>query len=491
MRRAALFACGGALLAISCRWAAAGDLRNGGLPEYLLLHCAAALVFLAALALVRQGERAGDAPGPRAFALALGLAVACRVVLLVGAEPSLSDDVHRYLWEGRVQLAGWNPYRTPPADPALAGLRDGVWLGVNHREVPAVYGPLLEALFAGLALLGAGLRGLGAAFCLADLAVIALLRRLLVRRGRSAWWVLVWAWHPLVIMEVAGQRHLEAVPIALAVWALDLDESGRRRGAALALGAAIAGKYLPLLALPAFVRRASGWRARLGRLGLVALPGAALGGVYLAWPGPARPSAGLERYAEVWRFNDGGYALVDGALQASGVARALAGSVVPALVDVPPGVDPASDWALLQYPAKAAVGLLLAAAVVALARRRADGGVDLERALFAAGALFLVLSPTVHPWYALWVVPFLALARGRTAWLYLSLALPVAYAVLLRYDGSPASWAEPAWVRWAEYGPFAALLALDLALRWRNRDRAVRDSASSSEDGPCPGGPAS
>ena len=70
-------------------------------------------------------------------------------------EPMLSDDVYRYVWDGRVQLEGVHPYRYAPVDPALGTLRDAhVFPRINHPEVPTIYPPLAQSLFAGLALAG-------------------------------------------------------------------------------------------------------------------------------------------------------------------------------------------------------------------------------------------------------------------------------------------------------------------------------------------------
>ena len=94
------------------------------------------------------------------------------------------DDVWRYRWEGMIQRQGFNPYKSAPDAPELAGLRNADWSRINHRNYAAIYPPLAEAVFAGMAAAGNTLWSYKGLFALADLAGIAVLRRLLARSGR-------------------------------------------------------------------------------------------------------------------------------------------------------------------------------------------------------------------------------------------------------------------------------------------------------------------
>lgn len=430
-----------------------GDLRHGALPGALAHLGALAVVYLLALALLVRAGRASGRPGVLALVVVGAL---CFRATLLPVEPSLSTDAWRYAWEGRVSLAGHDPYALAPDAPALAPLRDAeVWPKVNHPEVPAIYGPVLQALFALLALLPGGLLPFKLAFVAADLGVGLLLARALRRRGRPPALALAWLWHPLPVLEVAGQAHLEVVPLALLLLAVDLEASGRVRRAALALGAAIAAKYLPILVAPALLARHPRRAAALGALLLV--PGAACALPYL--DGLLRPTdTGLGAYAATWRFNDGGFLALSAALEALGLSQAFCRAVLPAVVEVPPGVDPAGHTTWLLVVPKLVAGALIAALAVRLALR-APAARDLSGAAFAAGAGFLLLSPVVHPWYALWIVPLLPLRRDAGPWLLLTVCLPLAYAVLVTYDGTPATWVEEPWVRLAVYLPAAAWAA--------------------------------
>lgn len=470
MARATLIACGTGLVGAWAAVAAVGDLRHGAFPLFALLYGAAAGLYLLALLAVRRLEGPAETPGLLVVVAVVGLVARG---MLLPVEPSLSDDAWRYRWEGRAQLSGVDPYTHAPDDPLLTPLRDGEWLRVNHRQVPAVYGPPLELLFAGLAALPGRLLPFKLAFVLADLAIAGLLLRLLRRRGRSSLWVLAWLWHPLPILELAGQAHLEAIPVALLLLAVEREEAGRPRAAAVALGLAASAKYLPLLLIPGFVRRG-------GRAGAAARLGWALGaGLLPALPylGGLVSSRGVATYASTWRFNEGPFGWLQAALWESGLAPAFARAAGPLCGAA--AADPAQDWAWSQALAKLLVGALVLAALARAAWR----GASPARSAALAGALFLALSPTVHPWYALWALPFALLGELGPAWLLLSLSLPLAYEVLLRHDGTPGSWSEAGWVRACIWAPWAILLLASAAAR--GRLSGARQAARSTGEPPC------
>ena len=122
---------------------------------------------------------------PAAGLLVLAVALAGRAALLP-VPPTLSDDVYRYVWEGRVIRHGGNPYRTSPASAELAPLRDTViWPRVNHPELATIYPPLAEAAFAVVTRVSESAAGMKAWIVLSDLAVAAVLLRWARSAGRA------------------------------------------------------------------------------------------------------------------------------------------------------------------------------------------------------------------------------------------------------------------------------------------------------------------
>ena len=371
-------------------------------------------------------------------------ALAFRIVAACGP-PSLSDDLYRYVWDGRVQLHGIHPYRHAPDDPALERLRDADWSRINHPELRTIYPPLAESLFLALAALGAGPLGFKLTLGIADFAVVlslcALLRTLELPLHRA----ILYAWNPLAVLETAGSGHVEPLGVGLVVlgaaWII-----GRRPGlSTLALAGAVQAKLLPLVLVPGWSRR---WRLReialfaiaLGAIGLpYALAGPALGG-------------GLADYASRWEANASVYGVVERCLAALDSGVALEPSISALRRAVSADWIPWSAIYAWVWPARLArvvCGLLLAAWVVWLAfRPRLDAA--REAFLVLCGAL--LLSPTLHPWYVLWVLPFAAAYRSLP-WLGFSLL------VSLSYLGGGAG--PPAWVPWVEYGGLAGLAAVE------------------------------
>lgn len=376
---------------------------------------------------------------------------------LVALPPTLSDDALRYLWDGRVAAAGFNPYRLAPDAPELAPLRDEGWRRLPHREVAAVYPPLALAAFSIAARLPAPVYAWKALVTLADLGAVAMLLALARRRGvppaRAVWY----AWNPLVALEGAGMGHVDVLGAA-AVVAVALLLARRRSGAALPAVAAAAGvltKLAPLAAVPMWARQSGRpWRFAAVALGLTA---AALLPVVVATGGVP---PGLVTYGVSWEFNGPLYEPLWRLLEGAGVAPLLHGWLDRAKV----WSGDYESWNVVYpyvYPQLLAKLLLAVGMVWAFARslREADP-------LAGSGRLFgrlLVVSATVYPWYLVWVLPWAALER-RTPWLALSVLLPLAY--LPQFTAVPLL----PWVFLAIWVPFFALLARE-SLTERKRRR--------------------
>ena len=387
--------------------------------------------------------RAGRADANSAAALAVvwGTGIAARLVLFPLA-PELSDDVYRYLWDGHLLVHGENPYVHAPGDPALAELRTP-WHGlVNHPQVPTIYPPLAQALFAAVSATGRptvlAIKGL---WLVMDLACAFVLQRAAARSGRQPGVVLLlYLWSPLLVVETAWSAHLEAAGL-LAVAALLWAEAGRpagrgrarwrtsRKGQATVVGALLAAgtlvKLAPAALLPALARR-HGVRAVA-----VFVVACAVGYAPFAHAGLGPLTQGLRTYAEHWSANAGAFVLVE----------ALAGGPVAGRVAV--------------------AATVLGVAVVAACRR-----VSTDRAMLWVFGAGILLSPTVHPWYVLWILPVAALRRSRS-FLLLSGLVFLGYWGLAAYEATGV-WPQPAWTRAAVWLPVWSLLAWE----WTQRRRA-------------------
>jgi hypothetical protein len=400
------------------------------LPRHLLLFVAAGLSWAAAVAVVPR------LPASRAqLGLILVVALLARLPAWC-ARPAHSDDVYRYLWDGRVARSGVDPYRHAPAAPELAPLRDASWVRINNRELPTIYPPAAELAFAAAPSLWAW----KLLVALADAAVGALLWWGLSDRRRAV----VWLWSPLVAVELAQNGHVDALGVALLVAALVAWRRGRDGVAGALAAAAAAVKLLPALVLLGMRRRR-------------ALAAAAAVTLVLLLPYASRS---LGEYGRRWRANDGIFSVLYAGAErlvahtrfarryepeSPSVARAITGrdrdQVFP---------DEAANLA-----ARIAAGALFLVVVGWALRRRAG---PLTMAEAAIGA-FALLTPTLHPWYVVWLLPLVA-AGASWAWLVLAVLVPLGYRPL---DGwlLQHQWRDPVWTRALEHG--ATLFALGLS----------------------------
>jgi uncharacterized membrane protein YhaH (DUF805 family) len=222
--------------------------------------------------------------------VAVVAAVIVRLLFLPGV-PSLSDDFYRYLWDGRVQLAGENPYLYAPADPRLDGVAFAGRADVNHPRLRTVYPPLEQATFLGVAaasdaagrLAPRGEQAIGAAGAAAEGATAGAVRRGLLAlklvagaadllTAAAVWWLagarrrrqatVLYLLCPAVIVQTWESAHLEVVAVGLAVLAAGLLVRGRDWQSGIALGLAAAFRLMPAaLLVPALL----GGRAKPAR----------------------------------------------------------------------------------------------------------------------------------------------------------------------------------------------------------------------------------
>jgi hypothetical protein len=405
--------------------------------------------------------------GRRALLLTLAPALLMRAVLL-GTSPELSDDVWRYLWEGRVSQAGFNPLVLAPGDERLAALRDATFERVAHREIPSVYPPLAQLLFRVAAMLHLDDRGLRILLVIAELLAMGVLVRALRGLDLPEGQLAIYALHPIPALELASSGHIDG--LALPFFALSLLALIGRRpigaGVHVALAALAKLQAACLAPLLLILRRGA----------LAAVVAATL--VVVAYLPFAQPGflGGLARYGAQWSFNG----LVFDPL---GELAVFLRTQLVAYADRAHGA-----WGSIAYHtdprmlARALLVLVWCGATLVILRVRAS----MQARAVSLCAVTLLLSPTVYPWYAIPLLAALALWPVAPLML-LTGSLVLSYEVLPRYS-SGGSWHEQHWVRIAEYGPALAWLSVTLiAGSWRGRRGSGDAAGGAGGDRDAPG----
>jgi alpha-1,6-mannosyltransferase len=442
MRRlAVLAAIGGSLVLLVAGGLALLDREPIGLADDTRVAAFVASVYLAgalwllAVAIVRRGRLP-----QRAIWLVLGVAVAMRLLTLF-SPPILSSDIYRYVWDGRVQLAGINPYRYLPTANELAFLRDeAAYPHMNRADYAhTVYPPAAQAIFALAAVATPGVFGMKLMIAAFDALAVITLLFLLRLVGRDPAEVLIYAWLPLPVWEFAGNAHIDGVAAGLLALALLLAVRGRWIWAGIVLATAALTKFLPAIVLPAF------WRPGNWRLPIAFAATAAF--FYLLYI-----SVGWQ----VFGFLPG-YVSEEGLANGHGIF----------LLDLIGRVVTLPAWAPEVYAALALglLGVIAVRFVLTTELPAANGPRVLRQAHQAAvlGAVLLVALSPHYPWYFGWLAPLACLApQPSVLWL-------LAAAPLLAH-GSFDYLEVPAMV----YIPAAILAAVSLRRRLPALPQAVR-----------------
>jgi alpha-1,6-mannosyltransferase len=180
-----------------------------------------------------------------------------RLILVPLDPPRLSTDIYRYVWDGRVQGAGINPYLYLPVDPQLAGLRDdSIYPNINRKEYAhTIYPPVAQIFFFAVTRVTQSIPGFKGVLVLVDLITVGLVAAILRAIGQPAERVIVYAWHPLPIFEFGGSGHIDALMICFIALALFARAHQKFGIAGFALGAATLVKFIPVILLPAIYKR--------------------------------------------------------------------------------------------------------------------------------------------------------------------------------------------------------------------------------------------
>ncbi len=377
-----------------------------GAPLYLNTLAVAGVAYLLA---VREIFAEPNFPR-RVIVIGLVLAALWQIPFLM-MTPGSDDDVHRYVWDGRVQRLGYNPYIVVPNDPAASALHTPETRTLNNPEVPSPYPAGAQLFFRAVTAIHESTTAFKVAFAACELAIALLLFAELHRLGRGERWIIVYAWNPLLAISVAQSGHVDILGVLLLLLSAVALQRRWRSFAAVAFGLAVAVKFLPIVLTPLYWRRVRVHDALLAVLivGLLYLP-------FLH--GASAPTGSLGTFVQRFRFNDPVFATL---------VRVASPQVVASLAVL--------------------AGLAIS---VWLRRRRDEYSPDTFAWPMAAS---LLCAPVVYPWYLLWLLPFAQSVSTVPLIIWTVSIIPTFYVWHLRALGG--QWHVPVWIMLLEFGSVA------------------------------------
>jgi alpha-1,6-mannosyltransferase len=396
-----------------------------GIRSFITLALGQSAIYLLAAWVIFRARSS-----PSTLLLVIVFSVLFRLSVLF-SPPYLSDDIYRYVWDGRVQSAGINPYRYVPAAPELARLRDdAIYPKINRREYArTIYPPVAETLFFLTTRISESVTWMKLTMLGFELIAIWTIAHLLASFGMPRERFLIYAWHPLIVWEFAASGHLDAVVIAFIALAILARRRNANVAAGCALGCATLIKLFPIVLLPAVYKR-WGWKMPVAfavTIIVAYLPylGVGLHGVLGFLPGYAQEE-GLIRGGQFYTLN---------------VARMVFGADVPAI-------------AFLVFAL-----MLMSAVALWVLFGNAQRQNIMKSGMVLATATTALFAPRFS-WYFAWLVPFLCFAPSLAV-IYLTVISFVLYVSWL--NGTPD---EMFRLNSFLYPPFLLIAAVEFWFRY-------------------------
>lgn len=400
----------------------------GGAAAVLWFIAVNVVTFLLLSLLVWRMRRGGtEASNEKTMLILLvAFAVGFRLTLLPHQVIG-SDDIYRYLWDGKVAASGINPFAYLPTDPRVAHLASpDLPSKVNHPELRSVYPPLAQVLFLiAHRLFGESEAGLKFLLVTIDCITVGLLLALLRKRGGSILPLMLYAWSPLPVLYFGLDGHIDALALLFLILSLLYFTSARPLRGAVAIGMGALAKLIPLLVVPLLLRSVKGKR----RIVIMSIPFLILAAGYLVY---LEPTGGVfdavGTFGARWEFNGSLFSIVYFLSGSNEIAHRVSALLLVVFV---------ATLALLERP--------------------------LLEKVFWAFVGFILLSPVVHPWYLTWLAALLVLRYSTAVFVWLGLS-PIANIVVYQYRAY-GQWVDQPLLLLLEYVPVFLLLAREIIHR--------------------------
>lgn len=397
--------------------------NNQSIPLYMFTYFESFILFLFAYFFIRKVKfsKSQEAKIP---IFIIAFAIVFRLTL-IPTSYTTSDDVHRYLWEGKVLSNGFNPYTTPPQDSSLIHLRDDNYEMVTFKHIPAIYPPFSQVVFAlNYLVSGNNVVFLKIIYLLFELVTLIFLLKILRLKGKDQKFILLYAWLPLPILEYFNNAHLDVIGITFLVMFLYYFEKNKISLSSLMLALAFLTKLLAILIIPLIFKKLGIKKSIIfyAVFLLVCLI------FYLPFIyGNPDVLGGLFQYLRHWEFNGSVYNIFKLIFLRGDIARIIC-----------------------------TVLLLISVLFISFKYKYFMNGV------FSVLLCTIIFSATVYPWYLGWIA---ALNIFNPFYSILSLFFTINFS---NFTPLAEKWKEYPVVLIIQYVPFYGLLVYDL---WRRKKK--------------------
>ena len=335
------------------------------------------------------------------------LAVAARVPMYPFP---VSDDMNRYIWEGKIQNSGYNPYLLSPDSEKLKNLRDENWKGINHKNISAIYPPFAQIVFRTIAAASQNPAFFRLFFIAANIVLIFILFSLAGILGLPEKHILLYALNPLVLVFAAGEGHYEPLYVSLVFASLLAFYNKYDRLSFFLLGMATVTKIIPIIFLPFLINKRN-WKKTLYFL----IP---FGLLIPYWSGTEDLFFVIKKFGTEFNYNGFIFSILSVIFE-NHTASLLCGVVFLALC--------LSVFFFTPHTL---------------------------RAFFLVAGSFLLCLPTLHPWYLILIAAFLPFFFSLP-WFVLLAATAASFATRMIFMET-GTWTDYPLSRLIEYGCFIA-----------------------------------
>lgn len=340
-------------------------------------------------------------------------------ITLFPAVPTTSDDVYRYLWEGKILAEGHNPFTTAPNDSTLIPLRDGNYYKVTYKDIPAIYPPFSQVVFAlGYFIKYNSVTALKLLYFLCELITLFFLLKLLHLKKKNLNYIILYSWLPLSTMEYFINAHLDPIGIMFMVMFIYFTEKDRHILSAISFSFAVLSKLYPVILFPIIIKKFGIKRSFI----FLILSFVLITTIYLPFLNwKFSTFSALSNYLSNWEFNGPIYNLLKFNLNDGGLAKLICASA-----------------------------FIISVGIISIYYK------NFTKAAYGIFISLIVFSVTLYPWYLGWI------AALNPLFAFYSVTSLLFSINLTNFTPLAPVWKEYTLVLLIQYIPFFIFLVLDI-----------------------------